>query len=108
MTTTTGAEAQAAAEKAGTEFGTPRPRKEDARLITGQTSWTDNLTLPGLLHVTFVRSPYAHARVTNVDVSRARGADNVIAAFTAADLPEVSLPCAWPVTPDIVIPPPPP
>jgi carbon-monoxide dehydrogenase large subunit len=86
------------------EVGKARTRKEDARLITGQTNWTDNITLPGLLHVTFVRSPYAHARITGVDVSRAREADNVIAAFSAADLPEVSLPCAWPVTPDIVLP----
>jgi aerobic carbon-monoxide dehydrogenase large subunit len=86
------------------EVGKPRARKEDARLVTGQTNWTDNMTLPGLLHVAFVRSPYAHARITDVDVSRAREAPNVIAAFSAADLDEVSLPCAWPVTPDIVIP----
>jgi carbon-monoxide dehydrogenase large subunit len=106
MTTTTGAEAQAAAEKAGTEFGTPRPRKEDARLVTGQTTWTDNLTLPGLLHIAFVRSPFAHARITSVDVSAARGMPGVIAAFSGADFADEqgSLPCAWPVTPDIVIP----
>ncbi|HEY4852203.1 MAG TPA: xanthine dehydrogenase family protein molybdopterin-binding subunit [Streptosporangiaceae bacterium] len=106
MTTTTGAEAQAAAEKAGTEFGTPRPRKEDARLVTGQTTWTDNLTLPGLLHIAFVRSPFAHARITSVDVSAARGMPGVIAAFSGADFAgeQGSLPCAWPVTPDIVIP----
>ena len=106
MTTTTGAEAQAAAEKAGTEFGTPRPRKEDARLVTGQTTWTDNLTLPGMLHIAFVRSPFAHARITSVDVSAARGMPGVIAAFSGADFADEqgSLPCAWPVTPDIVIP----
>jgi len=104
--TTTGAEAQAAAEKAGTEFGTPRPRKEDARLVTGQTTWTDNLTLPGLLHIAFVRSPFAHARITSVDVSAARSMPGVIAAFSGADFADEqgSLPCAWPVTPDIVIP----
>jgi carbon-monoxide dehydrogenase large subunit len=87
-----------------TEVGKARTRKEDARLVTGQTTWTDNIILPGLLHVTFIRSPYVHARVTSVDLSRAKTADNVIAAFSAADLPEVGLPCAWPVTPDIVMP----
>ncbi|MHB1876875.1 MAG: hypothetical protein ACYCPF_18705, partial [Streptosporangiaceae bacterium] len=53
------------------ELGRPRRRKEDARLVTGQTSWTDNLSLPGMLHLAFLRSPYAHARITSVDVSAA-------------------------------------
>jgi carbon-monoxide dehydrogenase large subunit len=86
------------------EVGKARTRKEDARLITGQTSWTDNIQLPGMLHITFVRSPYAHARITSVDLSSAREDPNVIAAYDASDLPEVGLPCAWPVTPDIVMP----
>jgi carbon-monoxide dehydrogenase large subunit len=88
------------------ELGRARPRKEDARLVTGQTNWTDNLRLPGMLHVAFVRSPYAHARITSVDVSAARGMPGVIAAFSGADFADEqgSLPCAWPVTPDIVIP----
>ena len=47
----------------------PARRKEDARLITGQTNWTDNIMLPGMLHMAFLRSPYAHARITSVDVS---------------------------------------
>jgi aerobic carbon-monoxide dehydrogenase large subunit len=100
MTTETSAQAP---EK---ELGRARPRKEDARLVTGQTSWTDNLILPGMLHVCFVRSPFAHARITAVDVSAARGMPGVIAAFSGADFADEqgSLPCAWPVTPDIVIP----
>ena len=44
--------------------GQPLRRKEDARLVTGRTLWTDNVTLPGLLHVAILRSPMAHARVT--------------------------------------------
>ena len=40
-----------------TEIGKPRARKEDARLLTGQTNWTDNIVLPGMLHVCYVRSP---------------------------------------------------
>jgi aerobic carbon-monoxide dehydrogenase large subunit len=88
------------------EVGKARTRKEDARLITGQTNWTDNITLPGLAFVAFVRSPYAHARITSVDVSAARQAPGVIAAFSGADFAaeQGSLPCAWPVTEDIVMP----
>jgi len=89
-----------------TEIGKARARKEDARLVTGQTNWTDNIQLPGLVHVAYLRSPMAHARIASVDVSAARGAPGVIAAFSGADFAaeQGSLPCAWPVTPDIVIP----
>jgi aerobic carbon-monoxide dehydrogenase large subunit len=88
------------------EFGRARLRKEDERLITGQTNWTDNIRLPGMLHVAFLRSPYAHARITSVNVSAARTEPGVIAAYSGADFAaeQGSLPCAWPVTPDIVIP----
>ncbi len=88
------------------EVGRARTRKEDARLVTGQTTWTDNLVLPGMLHMAFLRSPYAHARITSVDVSAARQLPGVVAAFSGADFADEqgSLPCAWPVTPDIVIP----
>ena len=88
------------------ELGRARPRKEDARLVTGQTNWTDNIVLPGMLHMAFLRSPHAHARITSVDVSAARQRPGVIAAFSGADFADEqgSLPCAWPVTEDIVIP----
>jgi carbon-monoxide dehydrogenase large subunit len=88
------------------ELGRARLRKEDARLITGQTNWTDNIILPGMVHMAFLRSPYAHARITSVDVSAATAMPGVIAAFSGADFADEqgSLPCAWPVTPDIVIP----
>ena len=88
------------------EIGKARVRKEDARLVTGQTNWTDNMVLPGMLHMAFVRSPYAHARITGVDLSAARAVPGVVAVFSGADFADEqgSLPCAWPVTPDIVIP----
>ncbi|HEY6491712.1 MAG TPA: xanthine dehydrogenase family protein molybdopterin-binding subunit [Trebonia sp.] len=88
------------------EVGRARARKEDARLITGQTNWTDNMTLPGLVHVAFLRSTQAHARIVSVDLSAARSAPGVLAAYSGADFAaeQGSLPCAWPVTPDIVIP----
>jgi carbon-monoxide dehydrogenase large subunit len=93
-------------QAATVEFGRARLRKEDERLITGQTNWTDNIQLPGMLHIAFLRSPYAHARITSVDVSAARTEPGVIAAYAGADFAaeQGSLPCAWPVTPDIVIP----
>ncbi|MFB9206965.1 xanthine dehydrogenase family protein molybdopterin-binding subunit [Nonomuraea spiralis] len=90
----------------GHEVGRPRRRKEDARLLTGRTRWTDNLSRPGALHVMFLRSPMAHARITRVDVSAARDLPGVVAAFSGQDFDgeQGSLPCAWPVTDDIVIP----
>lgn len=97
MTTTQDAPA------AGAEIGRARRRKEDARLLTGQTTWTDNLTLPGLAHLAILRSPVAHARLRRVDVSAALRRPGVIAAFTGADFADEqgSLPCAWPVTADM-------
>ena len=90
-----------------TYIGEAVPRKEDARLLRGDTRWVDNMTLPGMLWVAVVRSPYAHARISKVDVSKAAEAGGVIAAFSGAELAEEwagSLPCAWPVTEDCAIP----
>ena len=92
----------------GQEMGRGRRRKEDPKLLTGQTNWTDNITLPGLLHMAVLRSPMAHAKVLSVDVSAALEVPGVIAAYSGADLADVmgaTLPCAWPVTPDMVSPP---
>ncbi|WP_343911122.1 xanthine dehydrogenase family protein molybdopterin-binding subunit [Nocardioides aquiterrae] len=88
------------------EVGRDRRRKEDQRLITGRTRWTDNLTLPGMLHLAMVRSPFAHARITSIDTSQASAATNVVAVLTGADLGEsqgVNI-NAWPITPDQVAP----
>ncbi len=92
--------------QAPAEVGRARVRKEDARLVTGQTNWTDNIQLPGMLHMAFARSPHAHARITRVDLTAAASMPGVVAAFSGADFAgeQGSLPCAWPVTPDIVIP----
>lgn len=88
------------------EVGRARLRKEDERLITGRTRWTENITVPGMLHMAILRSPHAHARITRVDVSEARHSPNVVAAFSGADIADRqgSMPCVWPVTDDIVIP----
>jgi aerobic carbon-monoxide dehydrogenase large subunit len=102
MTVTEDAATQAPAK----EVGRARRRKEDARLITGRTTWTDNMVLPGMLHIAVVRSPVAHAKIANVDVSAAQQAPGVVAVYTGRDFAEEqgSIPCAWPVTPDMVNP----
>ncbi|MFF5232213.1 xanthine dehydrogenase family protein molybdopterin-binding subunit [Dactylosporangium sp. NPDC000521] len=88
------------------EVGAARRRKEDARLITGRTRWTDNIALPGMLHLAILRSPHASARITAVDVGPALRIPGVVDAFSGADIAGIqgSLPCAWPVTEDIVHP----
>ncbi|MBC7633431.1 xanthine dehydrogenase family protein molybdopterin-binding subunit [Aeromicrobium sp.] len=90
-----------------TEIGTARRRKEDQRLITGRTRYTDNMVLPGMLHLALVRSPFAHATITAIDVSAAKASPGVMAVLTGADVAEIqgSLPCAWPITPDQKAPP---
>jgi carbon-monoxide dehydrogenase large subunit len=88
------------------EVGRARRRKEDARLITGRTNWTDNMVLPGMLHMSVVRSPVAHAKITGVDVEAARQSPGVVAVLTGRDLADEqgSIPCAWPVTTEMVNP----
>ena len=59
-----------------------------------------------MLHMAMLRSPVAHGRITHLDVSAAKERPGVVAVYTGADLAEEqgSLPCAWPVTPDMVNP----
>jgi carbon-monoxide dehydrogenase large subunit len=97
----------ATTEEKTTYIGASVERKEDARLLRGETRWVDNMTLPGMLWMAVVRSPFAHAKIGKVDLSKALAADGVVAAFSGADLAEEwsgSLPCAWPVTGDCHIP----
>ncbi len=86
--------------------GEPVRRKEDARIITGQARWTDNLTVPGMLHMAIARSPVAHARIAAADVSSVLESPGVVAAFTGRDLAGDcgSLPTAWKVSEDLVEP----
>lgn len=87
--------------------GQPVLRKEDATLLRGQGRYVDNLTVPGMVWMAVVRSPFAHARIVSVDVSKAAAAEGVVGAYSAADLAGEwagGLPCAWPVTEDTKIP----
>ncbi len=67
-------------------FGAPVQRLEDDRLLRGHGRFTDDID-EGALECCFVRSPYAHARITSVDVSAARAMPGVHAVYVAADLP---------------------
>src|SRR5947207_6844557 len=67
-------------------FGAPVQRVEDDRLLRGHGRFTDDID-EGALECCFVRSPYAHARITSIDVTAARGMPGVIAVYMAADLP---------------------
>ena len=83
-----------------TEVGRARLRKEDAHLITGRSRYTDNMTLPGMLHLAMVRSPFAHAKITSIDTSAAKSSPGVVTVLTGADVAaeQGSLPNVWPVT----------
>ena len=68
-------------------IGDAIPRKEDERLLRGFGAYIDDLPeSPGTLHLAFVRSPHAHARILGVDVSSARALDGVRAVYTGAEL----------------------
>jgi aerobic carbon-monoxide dehydrogenase large subunit len=97
-----------AVETAPSVVGTSIKRKEDASLLRGRGSFVDNLTLPGTVYMAVVRSPYPHAGIARVNLEEARAAEGVVAAFSGADLAgdwTGGMPCAWPVTEDIKMPP---
>ncbi|TAM60016.1 xanthine dehydrogenase family protein molybdopterin-binding subunit [bacterium] len=64
-------------------------RREDPRLITGRSTYVDDVKLAGMTYAAFARSPFAHARIVRVDVSAAQAAPGVLAVFTADDLRDV-------------------
>src|SRR5262249_33794521 len=76
-------------------FGSGIKRREDPRLITGKAKYTDDMSLPGMLHMVIVRSPFAHAKIKNIDVSKAKAVEGVVAVFTSADITLGGVPCAW-------------
>jgi carbon-monoxide dehydrogenase large subunit len=75
-------------------------RKEDPELLTGQGRFVDDIALPGMLWLSFVRSPVAHANLARVDVAAAKELPGVVAVFTGQDLADewaAAMPCAWPI-----------
>jgi carbon-monoxide dehydrogenase large subunit len=82
-------------------FGERVRRNEDARLLTGRALFVDDVHLADMLHVAFLRSDFAHARVTAVDATAARSRPGIVAVFTAEDLGSF-----WQPGPLLVPPPP--
>jgi carbon-monoxide dehydrogenase large subunit len=67
-------------------MGAEVKRKEDPRLITGASTYTGDVSLPGLCHVVFVRSPHAHARIRRIDAQAALRRPGVVRVVTGPDL----------------------
>lgn len=81
-------------------------RKEDARLLTGRGQFVDDVVLPGMLHVAFVRSPIARGRIRSIDPSMAREMPGVHALLLSEDLAKfgVTLLSFYFSSPEIAIP----
>ncbi len=82
-------------------FGERITRNEDRRLLTGQALFVDDVQLPDMVHVAFVRSQMAHARILGIDLGRASEMPGVIGIYTAESLGEY-----WRHGPLLVPPPP--
>ncbi|MBC7342846.1 MAG: xanthine dehydrogenase family protein molybdopterin-binding subunit [Clostridia bacterium] len=65
--------------------GARAKRKEDVRFVTGRGRYTDDVKLPGMLHAAVLRSPYAHARIVNIDTSKAKQLEGVMAVITGEE-----------------------
>src|SRR6266403_1214708 len=80
-------------------------RTEDPRLIKGLAHYVDDIGLPGTLHVAFVRSMYAHARISGIDTTEAMKAPGVISVYTGKDIATRvgPVPCAA-ALPDLKVP----
>ncbi|HEV2927645.1 MAG TPA: molybdopterin cofactor-binding domain-containing protein, partial [Propionibacteriaceae bacterium] len=68
--------------------------------LTGQGRYVDDIALPGMLWLSFVRSPVAHATIANLDTAAAKELPGVLAVFTGQELAEewaAAMPCAWPI-----------
>src|SRR5438067_841688 len=67
-------------------FGAAVRRLEDPRFLRGEGRFVDDVTLPGLLHAAFLRSPHAHATIASIRTEAAKQKPGVVAVFTHADL----------------------
>src|SRR5262245_25247632 len=67
-------------------IGASVKRREDQRLLTGRGRFVADLTLPGMIHAAFLRSPHAHARILGIDAAAAMSGAGVAAVFTGPDL----------------------
>jgi len=73
-------------------MGAPVQRREDPALVTGAGRYVEDITPVGTLHLAIVRSPFAHADVTGIDVDAARDASGVWAIITPDDVADAEMP----------------
>ncbi|MGP1396091.1 MAG: xanthine dehydrogenase family protein molybdopterin-binding subunit [Inquilinaceae bacterium] len=73
-------------------IGKTVPRPNARRLVQGRGTYVDNMALPRMVHVAFVRSPYAHARIDEIDAAETLAVKGVLRVFTGADLAKVCKP----------------
>ena len=73
-------------------IGKTVPRPNAGRLVEGRGRYVDDIVLPRMVHVAFVRSPYAHANVTSIQTDDAKAVKGVLRVFTGADLAAVCTP----------------
>src|SRR5262252_584519 len=66
-------------------------RKEDARFIRGKGNYVDDVRLVGMIWLDIVRSPYAHAKITKIDTSKALAIPGELAVITGQDLAKYNL-----------------
>ncbi|MGG1291947.1 xanthine dehydrogenase family protein molybdopterin-binding subunit [Bacillus smithii] len=66
-------------------LGVSLKRKEDPRLLTGFGQYTDDIEKAGMLHLAILRSPHAHARILNIDTSKAKQLPGVVAVLTGEE-----------------------
>ena len=70
-------------------IGQSVPRQRALRLLAGRGRYVDDMVLPRMLHAAFHRSPYAHARILEIDVAEAERAPGVVRVVTGRGLAEV-------------------
>ena len=80
--------------------GASPKRKEDGRFVAGGGRYLDDVRVAGLLHLAFVRSPHAHARVRAIDAAAARAVPGVVAVLSLDDLPELADATVPPLVPE--------
>ena len=81
-----------ALDRPNSYIGRSVPRPNLARLTQGRGQYVSDVTLPRMVHVAFLRSPHAHARIKNIDAAEAKKAPNVVAVVTGAELAKVITP----------------
>ena len=86
-------------------IGASIKRVEDPPLVSGRGCYVDDLNFPGMLHLAFQRSPYPHAKILLIDVSKAKSMPGVEAVITSSDLSEKLNLAPSQLLPDMKIPP---